>query len=128
MSRLKMLAIGAVTLVLGFAISPASAQTLTATGPCPGTKTFTVTGGAPFTRYAFIHAANPGAWVVPGSMICAGTVTGLAGPVTMAGFVSANGVGMASVSTFVPGGACGNRYLQVVDTITCTVSNVILIN
>lgn len=128
MSRLNMLVIGAVALMLGFSTSQATAQTLTATGPCPGVMTFSVTGGAPFTRFAFIHSASTGSWVVPGGMICAGTATGLSSPVSLAGYVSADGSGNATVSNFIPAFICGNRYLQVVDTITCTTSNVILIN
>ncbi len=128
MGRQKLLVVLVAALMLGLASHQASAQVLTQAGPCPGTKTFSVTGGAAFTRFAFIHSAGTGSWTVPGGLICFGTVTGLANPVTLAGFVPANGSGNASVNMFVPAGVCGNRYLQVIDTITCTTSNVILIN
>lgn len=128
MSRQTLLAVVVVVLTLGFGLGEAKGQTLSQAGPCPGSKTFTVSGGAPFTRFAFIHSANTGSWTIPGGLVCFGTTTGLAAPVTLAGYVPANAIGTASVTTFIPGGVCNNRYLQVVDTMTCTTSNVILIN
>ncbi len=129
MNRQNVLVVIVAALMLGFGVGgQAKGQTLTSSGPCPGLKTFNVTGGAAFTRFAFIHAANTGSWMVPPGLICFGTVTGLASPVTLAGYVPANGLGNASVSMTIPGGVCGNRFLQVVDTLTCTTSNVILIN
>ncbi|MCC6907009.1 MAG: hypothetical protein IT430_03625 [Phycisphaerales bacterium] len=126
MSRQMLLAVVVVGLLA--VAGQASGQVLSQSGPCPGTKTFSVTGGAPFTRFAFIHAANTGSWTIPGGLVCFGTTTGLAAPVTLAGYVAANGSGNAAVTQFIPAPVCGNRYLQVVDTMTCTVSNVILIN
>lgn len=128
MSRNGLVAVFVLAVMLAMGFSEASGQVLTQSGPCPGTKTFTVTGGAPFTRYAFIHAANTGSWVVPGGLVCAGTVTGLAAPVTLAGYVPANAGGTAVVTVNIPPPVCGNRYLQVVDAMVCTTSNVILIN
>lgn len=117
-----------VVALLSLMAGRANGQVLSQSGPCPGTKTFTVMGGAAFTRFAFIHSANTGSWTIPGGVICFGTTTGLAAPVTLAGFVPANAGGMATVSMAIPAPVCGNRFLQVVDTMTCTTSNVILIN
>lgn len=128
MGRQNMLIGIVAVLILGLSSHQANAQVLTSSGPCPGVKTFNVTGGAPLTRFAFIHAANTGSWTIPGGLICFGTTLGLAAPVTLAGFVPANVSGNASVNMTIPPAVCGNRFLQVVDTLTCTTSNVILIN
>ena len=129
MGRQNMLVVVVAALMLGFGISgQANGQVLSSSGPCPGLKTFTATGGAPFTRFAFIHAANTGSWVVPGGLVCFGTTTGLASPVVLAGYVPANAGGTAVTTATIPPAVCGNRYLQVIDTLTCTTSNVILIN
>lgn len=120
--------IAAAGMVLGIGAAQAQGQVLSATGPCPGTKTFTVTGATPVVRLAFIHAQNTGSWVIPFGQQCAGTTTGLANPIVFAGYVPTNNAGTGSVSTFVPAAFCNNRYLQAIDTATCTPSNVLLIN
>jgi len=104
------------------------AQVLTLTGPCPGVKTIQVTGATPVVRVYFIHAANIGAWVVPPGQLCSGTFTGLAAPVTVAGFLPSDAFGNITTTATIPPAVCGNRYLQVVDGATCTTSNVVLIN
>ncbi len=114
--------------MLGFGVDQAKGQLLTSSGPCPGLMTFTVTGAAPFARVAFIHAANTGSWVVPPAFPCTGLVTGLAAPVVLGAWEEADGSGTASVSATIPAGVCGNRFLQAVDALLCTTTNVILIN
>ncbi|MBL1216717.1 MAG: hypothetical protein D8M59_04400 [Planctomycetes bacterium] len=110
-----------------FTARPAQAQVLTKSGTCPGIMNFQVTGAAPFSRLAFIHSANTGSWVIPGGIICGTMSTGLAWPVTFGGWVNANGSGSASVNVNVASASCG-RFLQVIDTITCTPTNVVVIN
>lgn len=106
----------------------AQAQVLSLTGPCPGVKTIQVTGATPIVRVYFIHAASTGAWTVPPGQLCSGTVTGLAAPVIVAGWLPSDAFGNITTTTFIPPAVCGNRYLQVVDGATCTTSNVVLIN
>lgn len=128
MSRQSLWVVVVVVFTSGLCVSQSSGQVLTGGGPCPGVMVFDVIGGTPFTSYAFIHAQNQGAWVIPTSQVCAGTTTGLAWPIVLAGFVNANGLGDAIAMGNVPANFCNNRYLQVVDTISCTTSNVWLIN
>jgi hypothetical protein len=59
--------------------------------------------------------------------VCAGTTTGLGTPITLGGWATANGAGNASVNANIPPAWCNNRYLQVVDTTSCTTTNVLLI-
>jgi hypothetical protein len=128
MGRQVFQAMAAAILVTGLSSSWAAGQTLTGSGPCPGVKTFNVTGATPNSRIGFIHAQNTGAFVIPGGQPCPGTVTGLAWPVVLAGFVPSDGSGNATVTAFIPAGFCNNRYLQVIDALPCTTSAVLLIN
>ena len=45
----------------------------------------------------------------------------------MIGTEESNAAGEATITRFVPLAACGNVYVQAVDTIPCTTSNVILV-
>jgi len=110
-----------------FATSEVKAQTLAVTGPCPGVMTFDVTGASPFARIAFIYSLNTGSWTVPSGFPCTGLVTGLAWPVGFGGWTEADVFGNASVNAFIPSGWCGTRYVQAVDALACTTTNVILI-
>ncbi len=116
-----------VVCTLMFTSADASAQTLTKSGTCPGLMTFQVTGAQPFARLAYIHAANTGSWAIPGGVICGTTVTGLAAPVVLAGWATADAAGNKTITTNIPPFPC-NRYLQVVDTTVCTLTNVVQIN
>jgi len=118
--------IACVVAILGLA-GQCQGQVLTSSGPCPGLQTFQVTGATPNGRVAFIHAASTGTWTIPFGVVCWGTTTGLSAPVTLAGFVPTNGSGAASANFTVPAALCNNRFLQAVDAIACTTSNVILI-
>ncbi len=127
MNRTSIVTLMVVVLSLGFGVERARAQSLTISGPCPGVMTFDVTGGLPFTRFGFIHSASTGSWVIPPLQPCAGTTTGLGAPVVLAAVLPADGSGNLTVSAFVPSGFCGARYVQVVDTLSCTMTAVTLI-
>jgi hypothetical protein len=128
MRRHSCFALLAVVFLIGIGARGAHGQVLAGSGPCPGLKTFTVTGATPNNRVGFIHAQNTGSWVIPGGLVCFGTTTGLAAPITFAGFVQTNGSGNATVTATIPPAFCNNRYLQVIDAATCNTSNVLLIN
>ncbi|MBL1216718.1 MAG: hypothetical protein D8M59_04405 [Planctomycetes bacterium] len=110
-----------------FTARTSQAQILTQSGPCPGIMTFEVTGALPEARLAFIHSPAIGSWVIPPGMACTGLATGLAWPVVLGAWVEADATGYASVNASIPPAACSNRYLQVIDALGCTGSNVILI-
>lgn len=128
MNRQNLLVVVIGALALFLSAGHAKGQLLTQSGPCPGVMTFEVTGALPFSRLAFIHSANTGGWVIPPGLPCAGTATGLSAPVVLAGYVEADAAGEGSATAFIGGGVCGTRYLQVIDTLACTGTNVVLIN
>lgn len=127
MNRTQVVALVVMLFTLGFGARQAEAQSLTISGPCPGVMTFEVTGGTPFTRFAFLHSANTGSWVIPSLQPCAGTVTGLAATVVLGGVTEGDASGEATVTAFVPGGYCGARYVQVLDALSCTLTPATLI-
>lgn len=90
---------------------------LTATGSCPGSMTFSVSGETAGGQIAFLYGP-PGSFTQGGSP-CAGTVVDV-NPPTIAQNSTAT-----SVSGTVPAGACGTIRVQAVDISTCTVSNFI---
>ena len=106
----------------------AQAQFLSSTGSCPGVMSFDVTGATPFSRIMYLRAFGTGSFVIPPWAPCGGTVTGLDFTTTFVTWEEADALGECSFSTWVPPVACGNIYLQVIDTIPCTPSNVILIS
>lgn len=126
--NLHRLAIAVVAAFGLFIASESQGQTLTQSGPCPGFKTFTVTGAVPLSRLAFLYSTNTGSWVIPPGFPCGGTVTLLGPPVNFGGWVTANGAGVGTVTVWLPAGWCGTRYIQVVDTLSCTTTNMILVS
>ena len=105
----------------------ADAVTLSSTGTCPGVMSFDITAAAPFSRIMYLRAFGTGSYPLPPWSPCAGLVTGLDATATFVTFEEADAFGECSVSTFVPPAACGSGYVQCIDTLTCTASNVILI-
>lgn len=91
-------------------------------GPCPGPVTAAVSGATPGGTVGLIYSSNTGSFTIP-SGICAGTVTGLAAPVTLFGTATADGSGNATFSGTAPQVACG-LYIQAIDASTCGTSNV----
>ena len=117
----------ALLVVISFAFfmaSEAKAQTLTVTGTCPGVMNFDVTGAQPFSRLAFIYSLNTGSWTIPSPLPCAGLTTGLSAPVSLGAWVLADFAGNANVNAFIPPAWCGTRFIQVVDTLSCTTTSV----
>jgi len=110
-----------------FISETAQAQFLSTTGSCPGVMTFDVTGAIPTSRVMYIRAFGTGSFVLPPWAPCGGTVTGLDSTATFVGWEIANGFGNCTLTATVPPTACGTIYVQVVDTLSCTTSNVILI-
>ncbi|MFT4625443.1 MAG: hypothetical protein ACI8PZ_004111 [Myxococcota bacterium] len=104
------------------AAGAAGAQTLDMSGECPGVVDISISGFTPGGTAVFLFgAAGEGSDVI-GIGSCAGTVTGLAG-VRFAARVEADGAGNASFSPSVGDARC-DTPVQVLDTSTCTLSNV----
>ncbi|MFT4621838.1 MAG: hypothetical protein ACI8PZ_000490 [Myxococcota bacterium] len=102
--------------------STASAQSLDLSGDCPGTVDVTISGFTPGGTAVFLGgAAGEGSDVI-GIGACAGTVTGLAG-VRFLTRVSADGGGTAAFAPYMGDASC-DTPIQVLDTATCTMSNV----
>ncbi|MFT4623205.1 MAG: hypothetical protein ACI8PZ_001861 [Myxococcota bacterium] len=100
----------------------ASAQTLATAGSCPGDITVTVDGLTPGATAVFLLGpAGEGSDVI-GIGGCAGTVTGLAG-LRFGTRITADGGGMISATPYVGDPAC-DMPIQVLDTATCSLSNV----
>lgn len=91
--------------------------TLSATGSCPGSMTFSVSGETPGGSIAFIYG-TPGSFTWGGTP-CTGTTVNINAP-TIAQNSTAT-----SITGTVPQGACGVIRVQAVDVATCTVSNFI---
>lgn len=100
-------------------------QTLTVTGPCPGTMTFTVTGATPVVRIYYLWAFGPGSHVIPPGNLCSGTTLGLNNTVQVATWTASNNAGTAVVTWPVPPAACGSVWTQVLDGATCNTTNVV---
>lgn len=96
-----------------FVLEPAFS--LTSTGSCPGTMTFSVSGETPGGLVAFVYGV-PGSFTWMGTP-CTGTTLDIAGP-TLAQYSAAT-----SITGNVPAGACGRIRVQAVDVATCAVSN-----
>ncbi|MAE69039.1 MAG: hypothetical protein CME06_01065 [Gemmatimonadetes bacterium] len=109
------------------AAGPARAVTLTTVGSCPGTIDFVVTGASPFTKAAFVYAFGTGSFVVPAGYPCTGTVLGLDATATLYSYEDLDASGSVTLTVTVPPWACGNVYVQVVDTTACTTSAATLI-
>lgn len=121
----------AVIVFVAFAMFMASetrAQTLTQSGPCPGFKTFEVTGAVPFSRLAYIYSLSTGSWTIPPPYPCAGLPTLLGPPVFLGAWVEADATGFGTITVWLPAGWCGTRFVQVVDTLGCTTTNMIVVS
>ncbi len=105
----------------------APAQTLSSTGTCPGIMTFDVTGATPYSRIMYLRAFGTGSYAIPAWAPCGGTVTGLDATATFVAWEEADAFGDCSFTIWVPAWACGTVYAQVIDTLVCSPSNVILI-
>jgi hypothetical protein len=96
---------------------------LSVTGACPGTVTIDVTGATSLASVALVYGAA-GSFTVPGGP-CAGLVLDIASP-TLAVVLVADAAGDASLSTTLPGGACGIT-MQAVDLGGCLASNTVIL-
>ncbi|MFG0329049.1 MAG: hypothetical protein ACF8PN_04035 [Phycisphaerales bacterium] len=105
--------------------NPASGQTLTITGPCPGVKTLTVSGVTPNGRVFILRAFGTGSAVIPFGLVCAGTTLGLNNTAVLVGIIPSDPFGNATTSTFVPAWGCGNVFVQAFDGMTCLTTNVV---
>lgn len=102
----------------------AGGPSLSTSGSCPGSMTFTSAGNTANGNVAFAYAFGTGAFVIP-SGPCAGTQTGLNATIQLGGMVSADGSGTAELTQNVPAAACGRVFVQTVDAATCATSNVV---
>lgn len=95
-------------------------------GPCPGVVTVTVAFGVPFQTCHVGWAWTTGSYVVP-SGPCAGTVLGLGAPVTPVpgSPFTFDALGQVAFTATVPAIACGNVWVQALQSPTCCTSNVI---
>lgn len=115
---------GTATFTLGlYGVVEIAGLTLNYNGSCPGAGTVDLANGSAgalvFIAYAF--ATGPG--VVPTGG-CAGTPVDLLSP-TLLTAVTLDANGAASLPVNVPGGACGNVWVQALAPATCEVTPVI---
>jgi hypothetical protein len=106
--------------------SSASAQTLSMDGACPGAVDINLSGFTPGATAVFLAGFSGEGSDVIGVGACAGTVTGLAG-VRFLTRVTADGAGAAAFSPTIGESRC-DTPIQVLDTATCTLSNVTTAN
>lgn len=98
---------------------------LSIVGPCPGVNTITINGGTPGAPCKVGYAFGLGSYVIPGGP-CAGTMLGLDASVTpLPGTWFFDGAGQIVFNQFIPGGACGNVYVQAIEIGLCCTSNVV---
>jgi hypothetical protein len=97
--------------------------TLTVTGACPGPVTFDVAGATPLSSVALVYGPA-GAFTVPGGA-CAGLVLDIAAP-TLAVVLPSDAAGDVSLSTTLPGAACGVT-LQAIDLGGCLATNSVVL-
>ncbi len=108
-----------------FVVRPEPLGLFRTAGSCPGPVTWTATESTPLAPVAFV-LGTPGRWLLPPGTPCAGTALDLvpwppAGP--FAALVTvADAAGRASVTTWVPSGACGVGLVQALDPSTCATS------
>ena len=99
---------------------------LTIPGPCPGPATASVSGASPNGPVGFLYALGRGSFVIPAAFTCAGATTGLSpNGIALAGTVTADPFGNASLAASLPPFACGRVSVQAVDGTTCKTSNVV---
>lgn len=97
---------------------------LSITGACPGPMTAEVENASPGGMVHIIHSNGAGAIVIPAGFPCAGTALGLSGRgVTVAGSLTADGVGSTTLAGSAPKAGCGSVWVQALDETTCTTSN-----
>ena len=98
-----------------------------ATCPTGGPVTLSWVGATPRGQIAVIYAQDLGAFVIPEPLTCAGTTLGLGSTAIQVAFSGSAGLeGSGQVESSATAGVCGH-YLQMLDTPTCTVSNVVQI-
>jgi len=97
--------------------------TLAKSGTCPGPIVLSVTNATPNGNVAMLYG-NPGSFTHNGNP-CNGLVVPISQP-TLAGIISANGVGTATVGFNAPPGICG-RTVVGVDISSCTPTNTIVL-
>ena len=98
---------------------------LTRTGTCPGSMSFTASGVTPGGTVAFVWG-NPGSFTIPPGKPCANMVLDLAPLLVPApGYELGSGTpsGVATWQVQVPANACG-LLLQAVDVTTCRTTNI----
>ena len=104
--------------------SPPAGPTVTWSGTCPGAMTMQMTGFTPNGPLTVLSSTNAGAVTVP-SGPCAGATSGLGMPgIRVRAQLTADAIGDRSLNVNLPPNICSNHYVQVLDTATCTFSNV----
>lgn len=99
-----------------------AAPDLVVDGACPGPATFEVTQATPNTTLAILTADGAGAEVMNGGP-CANTALGLDATWSVRKTVTSDANGAFTVSPTFGAAVCGT-HMQILDTSTCTVSNV----
>ncbi len=95
-------------------------------GTCPGGGPLRITwyGATPNGQVALIFAANTGSFIIPQGNPCQGTALGLGASQLRVAYRGASGPrGTRTLTTNAGPSACGG-YLQLLDSATCTTSNV----
>lgn len=110
--------------LVGSEVVAGSAFSLSSTGNCPGTVTFTLAGGTPGGNGALVYGLGTGPTTIPSTFPCAGTVLNVGNPQLDFQTVRFDANGVATLSTFVPTAACSFN-VQGLDLGTCATSNVI---
>lgn len=90
-------------------------------GQCPGRVTVSWTGATPGRQQGLVFGANQGNTTIPNGA-CRGTVLGVQGQVRLVNTFS-TGNGGGSVSGDAGAASCGH-YLQLIESGSCTTSNV----
>jgi len=109
--------------VRGIEFKGGGGPALSKSGSCPGPVTLTVAGCTPNRPVAMLYG-NPGTFTYGGTP-CTGITLDMSSP-TLAGVLTANGGGVASISFNAPPGVCG-KTVQAVNVATCTKSNTIIL-
>lgn len=97
--------------------------TLVVSGPCPGTRSFVVSGATARGSVGLITARSTGSFVIPGHMTCGGTQLNLSpSGIQLLTTARADANGTVTILGQINSSACSWAY-QAIDASTCRTSN-----